>query len=101
MSQEDFEALDIVIADGYTPMDQRMIIIKQLANGDIHAENNMGEMIIINREDGLVRTFLDGDTQWMYGRLENFGEAWETIGVHFGMTLGHAMERTRNEPQTN
>jgi hypothetical protein len=88
--------IDIIIEQGYSVAPQRMIIVKQLCNGDIHAETNSGEMIII-RTDGTVKSFLEDDEDWVIGKLENFGQAWEVIGFHFNMTNGHNMERTRNE----
>lgn len=81
------------------PMPQRMIIVKQLANGDIHAEDNDGQMLIINMEEGTVKSFLMDDTEWVYGTLPSPGAAWEVIGFHLGMTDGHQMERTRYATQ--
>lgn len=80
------------------PQEQRMIIIKVLGSGDIHAETNEGEMIVINMEDRTVKSFLDGDRDWVHGEITNPGTAWEVIGFYFGLTNGSGMERVRNEP---
>lgn len=92
---EDQVDIFVELEDG--PMPQRMIVIKQLSNGDVHAEDNDGQMIII-RQDGSVQSFLHGDEKWIKGKLSNIGTMWETVGFHLGMTDGHFMERTRNEP---
>ncbi len=87
---------DIVLVEGMEPIRQRMIVVKLLANGDMHAENDEGEMVMV-RTDGTVKTFLEGDTNWVNGRTSNPATAWEIIGFHFNMTNGYSMERTRNE----
>jgi hypothetical protein len=80
--------------------ERRMLIIKVLQGGDIHAEDNDGQMIIV-RDDGTVSSFLHGDTDWVQGELtvngENYweGTAWDVIGYHLGMTDGAQMERAR------
>jgi hypothetical protein len=93
--QEEHDGIEIVL-DIDEPSSQRMIIIKVLECGDIHAEDNDGQMIIA-RTDGTIQTFLHGDTNWVRGRLSNFNQAWEVIGFHLGMTDGFNVERTRNE----
>jgi hypothetical protein len=91
---------DILIEEGWIPQPLTMMIVKQLPNGDVHAENSNGEMIIVDWENKRVSTFLDDDTQWVKGRLPPGVSPWEVIGYHFGMTNGQFMDRTRNE-QTN
>ena len=83
------------------PEQQRMIIVKVLACGDIHAEDNDGQMIIC-REDGTVESLLHGDRDWVHGELpgsniENISAiAWDIIGFHFGLTDGLMMGRARD-----
>lgn len=86
---------EIIIDEGYTQLPQRMIIIKALANGDVHAEDNDGQMIIC-RQDGTIQSFLHGDENWIKGRIHNTAP-WDVIGFHLGMTNGYEMERSRNE----
>lgn len=94
--EQDDPTYNIIIVGEQPPAPQRMIIVKVLECGDIHAENDAGEMIII-RADGTVQTYLEEDTNWVKGKISNPGMAWEVIGYHFGLTAGHMMERTRNE----
>lgn len=95
VEQGGFAVFPVEMETGPSP--QRMIIVKQLSNGDIHAENNDGEMIIVRR-DGSVQSFLEGDEDWVKGRTSDPKTAWEIVGFHFGMTDGSTMDRTRNEP---
>lgn len=98
MSDEnDFSpSLDILIEEGYFPQEIRMVSVKRFPNGDVFADNSLGEMIIV-RADGTVKTFLDDDTDWVTGRYSPGLSAWEIIGFHFGFTDGSSMDRTRNE----
>ena len=79
-----------------------MIVIKTLANGDIHAEDSIGQMVIVKR-NGKVKTFLDGDTAWVKGRIdgEKFSDAWDVIGFYLGMTNGKTFERARKVETTH
>lgn len=101
MSDEDsggksIGSIDIVVNEGWVPTPQRMIVIKQLPGGDIHAEDNDGQMIII-KADGTVKTFLEDDINWVIGRIDNLHEAWEIIGFYLNMAPGNVMARARNE----
>lgn len=87
--------IDIVVSEGWVPTPQRMIIVKSLANGDVHAEDNDGQMIII-RADGTVKTFLEDDTDWVTGRIHNMSDTWEIIGFYLNMGPGNVMAKARN-----
>lgn len=99
---EEFEpdGLDILFDDDY-PINQRMIIVKVLAGGDIHAEDNDGQMIVC-RTDGTVDTLLHGDRGWVCGELPGVDQenlsvvAWDIIGFHLGLTEGLTMGRVRD-----
>ena len=80
---------------GFFP-ERKMIIIKTLDNGDIHAEDTRGQMVIVKR-NGKVKTFLDGDTKWVKGRIdgEKLQDAWDVIGFYLGMTNGKLFEQAR------
>ncbi len=97
---EDELVIDFQPEDTY-PQSQRMLIIKVVAGGDIHAEDNDGQMIIC-RTDGTVSTLLHGDKAWVHGDLANVSElnlapiAWDIIGFHLGLTEGMAMGRVRD-----
>lgn len=92
--------LEINIVGEVEPADMRMIIVKVLACGDVHAETSEGEMIIF-QNDGKVKSYIHGDENWVEGVYPNtnlsncVSRAWETIGFHFGLTAGSNMESVR------
>ena len=97
---DEMPIFDIILEDG-PPKPLRMVIIKLLGGGDIHAEDDQGQMIIA-RVDGTVQTYLHDDNNWVHGELpgvteQNIGPvAWDVIGYHFGITDGLQMGRVRD-----
>jgi hypothetical protein len=90
------DLIDEILAQG--PQQQRMIVVKVIGGGNqIHAEDNDGQMMIIDVEEMTVKSFLHGDKDLVHGELPNGRATWEVIGFYLGMTDGHAMDRVRYE----